>query len=162
MYPDYYITFMRLIIAINSQRFRSTVECILTSRSQNLQWRYCLYEGFANLNIYYWRCGPLVKFYVLVYPLTSNALITKNHRRHITWQTICGRLPRSWATVTTEAGSISKCCHWYKWIPGEYEAGGGSRDDQECLDVDIPPKWYCLMYLYLTTHRLILLCSTGT
>ena len=65
------------------------------------------------------RLGPVIKFYVLGYPLTSSGLImladsnqiapekTRNNRRHLTWRAIC-RKPR-WAVVTIEAGSITNC-----------------------------------------------------
>ena len=37
MHPDYYFR-----AAGNSYRFRSTVECILTRATRNLQWRYII------------------------------------------------------------------------------------------------------------------------
>lgn len=103
--------------------------------------------------------GPIVKFYVLGYAMTNNALIkwadnkhiapdkTSNNRRHLTWRAICKKLPEScrpWATVTLENGSIANCV---------VLAANDSMEEVKRADnlgviravqkvVQVSPKWY--------------------
>ncbi len=107
------------------------------------------------------RLGPVVRFYVLGYALTSDALIkwadsnqiapdvTRNNRRHLTWRAICKKLPRScrrWATVTIEAGPMTNCV--VLATNGSLEEMKRAEDlemirvVQKVLQVDTPPMWY--------------------
>ena len=108
-----------------------------------------------------WHLGRLVKFYVLGYPLLSDALIkwaddnqiapdtTWNNRRHLAWRGICQSLPqdcRRWALVNTDAGALAHCV---------VVATNDSPEDmkraedlemvrtvQKVVSVYTPPKWY--------------------
>jgi len=105
--------------------------------------------------------GRIVKFYVLGYPLPSDALMkwandnqiapdkTNNNRRHLTWQAICRRLPedcRRWAVVPTEAGSLAHCV---VVATNETPEDLNRAEDlemignvQKVVNVHTPPKWY--------------------
>jgi hypothetical protein len=105
--------------------------------------------------------GPVFKFYVLGYAMTSDALIkwadskhiapdkTSNNRRHLTWRAICKKLPgscRRWATVTLENGSIANCVVLATNDSLEEVKRAENleiiRAVQKVLQVDTPPKWY--------------------
>lgn len=105
--------------------------------------------------------GPMVRFYVFGYALSSDALLKwadnnqfapekdDHNRCYLTWGAIAQRLPedcRQWALVTTKDGATQNCI---------VIASNGMPDDmerandlekikavQEVVDVRTPLKWY--------------------